>query len=340
MVNKTYIIAEAGVNHNGNLDLALKLVEVAKKAGADAVKFQTFKTEKLVSNTAPKADYQLRITSPQESQSQMISKLELSKDDHLLLMKYAQDLGIDFLSSPFDEESIEFLDDLGVKIFKIPSGEITNKKYLQSIAAKNKPVILSTGMADMKEIADALDVLAASGLTKENLTILHCTTEYPTPLEHVNLKAMLAIKNEFSVQIGYSDHTLGIEVPLAAVALGATVIEKHLTLNRNYEGPDHKASLEPDEFKNMVDSIRNIELAVSGDGCKKPGISELRNKIVARKSLHLGKSLPAGHILSYEDIIALRPGDGISPMEIDSIVNRVLKVAHNKHHKLSWLDLE
>ena len=321
-MNKVFIIAEAGVNHNGDINLAKKLIDVAKEAGADAVKFQTFKAENLVSKSAKKADYQVENTGNNESQYEMIKKLELSFDDFIELKKYCDEKGIMFLSTPFDDESIEFLNNLGIEIFKIPSGEITNLPYLRKIGKLEKKVILSTGMADLGEIEDALDVLINSGTKKENITVLHANTEYPTPFEDVNLKAMQTISCAFDVDVGYSDHTMGIEVPIAAVAMGAKVIEKHFTLDRNLEGPDHRASLEPDELKAMVSTIRNIEKAL-GNGIKKPSKSEKKNIEVARKSIVAKRDIKKGEKFSEENLTVKRPGNGISPMRWDEIIGKV-----------------
>jgi N,N'-diacetyllegionaminate synthase len=323
--NKVLIIAEAGVNHNGNFELARKLIDVAASSGADYVKFQTFKADKIANKTANKAEYQLKnIADGDNSQYAMLKKLEMPEQWHYELDKYALEKGIHFLSSGFDEDSIDFLDKMGTPLFKIPSGEITNKPYLAHISKKNKPVILSTGMANLDEIKMALSVLMAEGLSKEMITVLHCNTEYPTPMIDVNLLAMITIQKEFGICVGYSDHTLGIEVPIAAVALGAVVIEKHFTLDRTLPGPDHKASLEPDELIAMVKAIRNIELAISGDGKKEPSASEEKNKAIVRKSLHFNKSIKAGHTITAADLIALRPGDGINPMDINIILGKVL----------------
>jgi len=336
---RTYIIAEAGVNHNGSLDLARKMVVVAKECGADAIKFQTFKTEKLVSKNAPKALYQKNNMGGGDSQFEMLKKLELSEQDFKELFELSNKTGIEFLSTPFDEESCDFLDDLGVKRFKIPSGEITNKPYLEHIARKNKPVIMSTGMADLTEIQNALDVLLNEGLTLDLITILHCNTEYPTPMKDVNLKAMNTIKKAFKTKIGYSDHTLGIEVPIAATALGASVIEKHFTLNRNLPGPDHKASLQPDELKAMVTTIRNVELALAGSGRKKPSPSEKKNIEIARKSIHAVMDLAKGTKLESRHLIMKRPGNGISPMEIDLVIGKTVNKDILADTQLAWEDL-
>ena len=316
-----FIIAEAGVNHNGSIELAKQLIDVAKNAGANAIKFQTFKAAKLVSKRAAKADYQKKTTNAEESQLDMIKKLELSRNTHIELIDYCKQKNIKFLSTPFDHESIDMLDEFGLKIFKIPSGEITNLPYLRHIGGLKKEVILSTGMADLGEIEDALDILTASGTDKEKITVLHATTEYPCPLEEVNLTAMLTIKNAFGVKVGYSDHTKGIEVPIAAVALGAKVIEKHFTLDCNMEGPDHKASLEPDELKAMVASIRNIEKAL-GDGIKKASPSELKNMSVARKSIVAAEDIAKGDKFTEKNITVKRPGTGISSMRWDEIIGK------------------
>jgi N,N'-diacetyllegionaminate synthase len=323
MVNKTFIIAEAGVNHNGNIEIAKKMIEVAKECGADAIKFQTFKAEKVISKYAPKAEYQKQTTGEIDSQLEMVKKLELSFDDFIVLKEYCDKLNIMFLSTPFDFESIDFLDDLGLEIFKIPSGEITNLPYLEKIGKLGKKVILSTGMADLGEIEDALDILTSCGTKKEDITILHCNTEYPTPYEDVNLLAMLTIKEALKVKVGYSDHTLGIEVPIAAVALGASVIEKHFTLDKNMEGPDHKASLEPHELKAMIDAIRNIEKSL-GDGIKKPSKSELKNKDIARKSIVAKREIKKGEIFTEDNITVKRPGNGISPMRWYEVLGKVV----------------
>jgi N,N'-diacetyllegionaminate synthase len=319
----TIVIAEAGVNHNGDLELAKKLVSAAAEAGADYVKFQTFKATKIASSKAKKAAYQERnINDGDDSQYVMLKQLELPEEWHLILIQHANKLGIKFISSGFDPDSIDFLDQLGAPLFKIPSGEITNKPYLRHIAKKGKPVILSTGMANMQEIKNALDVLCENGISKNEITVLHCNTEYPTPMEDVNLKAMLTIQRELKVRIGYSDHTNGIEVPIAAVALGATVIEKHFTLDRNLPGPDHKASLEPGELKAMIMAIRNIEKAISGNGIKEPSKSELKNIVVARKSIMAAKHIRKGELLTAENLTVKRPGTGINPMLWDETIGK------------------
>jgi N,N'-diacetyllegionaminate synthase len=327
--NKTFIIAEAGVNHNGSLEMALQLIDVAVAAGADAVKFQTFKAEKVIAVNAPKACYQKETTGSDESQLEMVKKLELDETAHTKLYQYCQQKGIQFLSTPFDLESVDLLNRLGLAIFKIPSGEITNLPYLRKLGALKKRLIMSTGMTDMGEIEAALDILTESGTSLENITVLHCSTEYPTPLEDVNLKAMLTIGRAFGVAVGYSDHTPGIEVAVAAVALGAVVLEKHFTLGRNLPGPDHKASLEPDEFKGMVAAIRNIEKAL-GDGFKRPSPSEVKNKSIARKSLVATQPIKTGELFSTDNITAKRPGTGISPMRWDEVLGQAAQKDYEK----------
>lgn len=314
-----FVIAEAGVNHNGSLELAKKLVDAAKDAGADCVKFQTFVSKNIVSKNAVKAEYQKQQTEPEESQYDMLKKLELSFNEFVKLNDYCKSKDIEFMSTAFDFDSIDFLDSLEMSTWKIPSGDITNLPYLIKIAKLNKPVILSTGMSTMEDIRSAIKALKENGVAE--LTVLHCTTEYPTPFEDVNLNAMNTIMEEFGVKVGYSDHTKGIEVPIAAVALGATVIEKHFTLDRNMEGPDHKASLEPNELKAMVDSIRHIELAL-GNGMKQPAESEKKNMAVARKSIIASKEIKSGEIFTEENLTVKRPGDGISPMRWFDIIGK------------------
>ena len=317
----TLIIAEAGVNHNGSIELAKKLVEKAKEAGVDYIKFQTFKASKLVTKAAKQAEYQQKnIGKEGDSQYQMLKKLELSPEEHDILIDYCHQLGIKFFSTAFDFDSIDYLHSLNLGLWKIPSGEVTNYPFLKRIAAYNEPTILSTGMCDMENVRAAVEALYKNGLTKENLILLHCNTEYPTPFEDVNLKAMDALRKEFGVEVGYSDHTKGIEVPIAAVALGATVIEKHFTLDRNLEGPDHKASLEPDELIAMVSAIRNIEKAVGGDGTKHISESERKNIAIARKSIVASKDIKKGELLTEENLTAKRPGNGISPMRWEEVI--------------------
>lgn len=307
-----FVIAEAGVNHNGRLDLAKKLVDAAKEAGADCIKFQTFVSKNIVSKTAAKADYQKKQTDSEESQYDMLKKLELSFEDFEALNAYCKHNAIEFMSTAFDFDSIDFLERLGMDTWKVPSGEITNLPYLIKIAKLNKPVILSTGMSTMADIRSAIKALKDNGAGE--LTVLHCTTEYPTPFEDVNLTAMNTIRETFEVKVGYSDHTRGIEVPIAAVALGATVIEKHFTLDRTMEGPDHKASLEPNELRAMVESIRHIESAL-GTGLKQPVESEIKNIVAARKSIVAMKAIQKGDLFTEENLTVKRPGNGISPMQ-------------------------
>jgi N,N'-diacetyllegionaminate synthase len=321
-MSKTIIIAEAGVNHNGSIELAKKLVDVAAEAGADYVKFQTFKANKIASKQAQKAAYQKQSTDVSESQLDMLKRLELDGNAHLELIAYCKEKNIAFLSTAFDFESIELLQKLGITLGKIPSGELTNLPFLRKMAKTFPEIILSTGMANMDEVKATIDALFQAGTKKENLTILHCNTEYPTPFQDVNLKAMLTIEKELNVPIGYSDHTFGIEVPIAAVAMGAKVIEKHFTLDRTMEGPDHKASLEPFELKAMITSIRNIELALSGTGDKLTSNSEQKNKEIARKSIVAGKKIKIGEVLTEENMAVKRPGNGISPMLWDSVIGQ------------------
>lgn len=332
-MRKVFIIAEAGVNHNGDVDVAKKMVDAAAEAGADAIKFQTFKAEDIVSQYAAKAEYQKRTTDENESQLEMIEKLELDTNGHKELIDRCRNKSIIFLSSPFDIESIDLLNTLGLEIFKIPSGEITNLPYLRKIGNLKKTVILSTGMADLGEVEDALDVLMQGGTSREDIRVLHCNTEYPTPFEDVNLLAMLTIKNTFKVNVGYSDHTLGIEVPIAAVALGATIIEKHFTLDRNMKGPDHRASIEPGELKAMVTAIRNVEEAL-GDGLKKPSTSELRNRSMIRKSIVSARPIKKGEVFTWENITAKRPGTGITAMEWDNVLGDTAKRDFKKDERV------
>lgn len=339
MKQHTIIIAEAGVNHNGDLDLARKMIEKAAEAGADYVKFQTFSTEKLVTKNAQKASYQqVNTGDAEESQFNMLKKLELSEADHHALIAHCKACNIRFFSTAFDLESLAFLKRLDLPLFKIPSGEITNKPYLRSIARGGKEVILSTGMATMAEVEDAVNELLDAGLAKDSLFILHCNTEYPTPFEDVHLRAMLTIGQQFGVKYGYSDHTNGISVPIASVALGAAVIEKHFTLDKTMPGPDHAASLEPAELKQMVTAIREVEAAL-GLPLKQPSPSERKNIAIARKSIHLATALASGTVLTAEHLEMLRPGDGISPMQMDTVIGKVLKRDLTKHHKLQAEDI-
>ena len=316
-----FIIAEAGVNHNGSVNLAKKLIDVASISGADAVKFTTFNDESLVVKNTQKADYQRQTKDESESQFDMLKQLELDVETHKELIAYCQEKDIMFLSSPFDHESIDLLSNLGLQIFKIPSGEITNLPYLRHIGSLGKRVILSTGMSNLKEVGEALDVLINAGTSKHNITVLHANTMYPTPIEDVNLKAMLTIQKEFGVAVGYSDHTLGIEVDIAAVAMGASCIEKHFTLDKTMDGPDHNASLEPKELKAMVGAIRNLEKAL-GSSEKKPSPSEAVNIDVVRKSIVASQSIKKGEKLSSKNITTKRPGTGINPMKWDEIIHK------------------
>lgn len=319
---KTFIIAEAGVNHNGSIELAKKLIEKAAWAGADAVKFQSFKAEKLVSKKAEKAEYQKQTTGEDENQFQMIKKLELDYNKHEELIECCKENNIIFLSSAFDLDSIDLLHKLNINIWKIPSGEIINLPYLKKIGSLKEKVILSTGMANLGEIEDAIRILKEAGT--EDITVLHCNTEYPTPMEDVNLNAMNTIKEAFKVKVGYSDHTLGIEIPIAAVALGAETIEKHFTLDKTMEGPDHRASLGPEELKAMVDAIRNIEKAM-GNGIKQPSKSEFKNKAIARKSIVAIKNIKAGEVFTEDNLGIKRPGTGINPMEWERVLGKIAK---------------
>lgn len=326
---KVFIIAEAGVNHNGSVEIARRMIEVAKESGADAIKFQTFKTENLISKSAPKADYQKKNTDEKESQFNMLKRLELDINAHKKLIDCCKRKDIMFLSSPFDLESINLLNNLNLEIFKIPSGEITNLPYLRKIGSLRKKVILSTGMADEDEIKGAIDVLIKAGTSKADITVLHCNTEYPTPMKDVNLLAMLTIKDAFRVNVGYSDHTLGIEIPIAAAALGAAVIEKHFTLDRDMEGPDHKASLEPGELKKMVKAIRNIEKAMGGK-VKQISPSGLKNKNIVYRSIVAAKRIRRGEVFTPENITTKRPATGISPMKWDKIIGTTAKRNFNQ----------
>ncbi|MBN8855485.1 MAG: N-acetylneuraminate synthase [Sphingobacteriales bacterium 50-39] len=321
MRNHTIIIAEAGVNHNGSMDLARQLIDIAAEAGADYVKFQTFKADKIASKSAVKAVYQQQTTDAGESQLQMLKKLELNEAAHQELIAYCRQRNIQFLSTPFDMGSIDLLRDLGIRLGKIPSGEITNLLYLRKMAVTFDELVLSTGMADMQEIGAALGVIIGEGFDREKITVLHCNTEYPTPFEDVNLRAMGSIAREFNVRVGYSDHTPGIEVPVAAVALGAVLIEKHFTIDRGMEGPDHKASLEPQELKQMIGSIRNIEKAL-GVTIKQPSPSEIKNKSIARKSIVAARRIRKGELFTEENLAVKRPGTGISPMRWNELLGK------------------
>ena len=330
MKEKVIIIAEAGVNHNGDINLAKKLIDIAADAKVDYVKFQTFKAENVVSQIAKKASYQITNTKNiEENQLQMLKKLELSHDQHNELISYCKQKNISFFSTAFDLESLAYLKDLGLTIVKIPSGEITNLPYLRKAAALFSEVIISSGMSTIEDVKNALNVFLDAGVAKRNISILHCNTEYPTPMQDVNLHAMLSIQKEFGVRVGYSDHTLGIEVPIAAVAIGAKVIEKHFTLDRNLPGPDQLASLEPEELKAMVHAIRNIELAISGNGTKQVSESEMKNIEIARKSIVAKTDIVKGEIFSDSNLTTKRPGYGISPMRWDEIIGQTAQKDFN-----------
>jgi N,N'-diacetyllegionaminate synthase len=322
MKTKTIIIAEAGVNHNGRIDLAHELIAAAAAAGADFVKFQTFKAERLTTATAGKAEYQIAANETRETQREMLAKLELNREIHRELIAQCQKNGIRFLSSGFDIESLAFLVELKADRIKIPSGEITNLPYLRAAGGYGLPIILSTGMATLGEIEAALQILGVSGAPRQDITLLHCSTEYPTPMEDVNLRAMNSLKAAFGVPVGYSDHTIGIEIAIAAVAMGASIIEKHFTIDRTLPGPDHKASLEPGELKALVDAIRNLESAL-GDGVKRPSANELRNRAAARKSLVASREIRSGEAFTPENVAVKRPGTGLSPMLWDEVIGRI-----------------
>lgn len=339
-MKKVIIIAEAGVNHNGDINLAKKLIDIAAESGADYVKFQTFKTELIVDKNAPKAEYQKNNEQENTTQYEMIKKLELSHNDFMLLKKYCDKKRIKFLTTVADLYSFSMIDDFNQDFIKISSGEITNKLFLKKVAQKRKPVIMSTGMANIGEIECALNILTSEGLSINEITVLHCNTEYPTPFEDVNLKAMETISNAFKVKVGYSDHTLGIEIPIAAVAMGAVVIEKHFTIDKNLPGPDHKSSLEPNELKLMVHSIRNIEKALSGNGRKEPSRSEIKNIIVVRKSLFVQNNIKKGEVITEDYIIAKRPGDGVSAMNMDMIIGKRVMTDLKSGHKIEFKDIK
>lgn len=325
-MSKTIIIAEAGVNHNGDISLAKQLIDVAVIAGVDYIKFQTFKSEKLVSKKAKKADYQIANTNNrEESQLEMLKKLELSENDHHLLIEYCREKDISFFSTAFDLDSLQYLANIGLKLVKIPSGELTNLPYLRKAAKLFDKIIISTGMATLSEIGDAIQVFTNEGIVLKDIIVLHCTTEYPTPMQEVNLKAMQTIANKFKVAVGYSDHTEGIEIPIAAVALGAEVIEKHFTLDKGMDGPDHKASMNPSELLAMVKAIRNIEKAISGNGVKQPSPSEQKNIAIARKSIVASQIIKKGSLFTEKNLTTKRPGSGVSPMLWDKIIGTEAK---------------
>lgn len=334
---KTLIIAEAGVNHNGSFELAKHLVDKAVEAGADIVKFQTCKAENVISRYADKAEYQKETTGEADSQLEMVAKLMLTYDEYALLKQYCEDKGITFLSTAFDLESVDFLHGIGMKLWKIPSGEITNLPLLIKIASLHEPIILSTGMSNLDEVKQAVKVLRDNGA--DDITVLHCTTEYPAPYEDVNLKAMETLKNELNLKVGYSDHTKGIEIPVAAVAMGACVIEKHFTLDRNLPGPDHLASIEPDELQMMVKAIRNVEKAI-GDGVKKVSDSESKNKDIARKSIIAKTSIKKGDIFNEDNITTKRPGSGINPMRWFDLIGKVAKHDYEEDYLIELDELD
>lgn len=334
---RTVVIAEAGVNHNGSLDLARALVDEAKRAGADFVKFQSFRTAALASKTAPKAAYQRKTTAARQSQYDMLRALELSPVAHRILFAYCRVKRIGFLSSPFDEQSADLLSRLGVSQFKIPSGEITNHGFLRHVALKRKPIILSTGMSTLGEVEDAVRVIKDAG--NRRTTLLHCVTEYPAPYDQINLRAMLTLKTAFGLPVGYSDHTPGIEIALAAVALGAAVIEKHFTLDRTMEGPDHQASLEPAELTNMVRAIRNVEASL-GDGRKAPAPAELRNLTVARKSLVAARAIRKGEAITRSKVVVKRPGTGIQPVDLEKVLGLRAATAIPADEVITWSKLK
>lgn len=331
-LDRVYVIAEAGVNHNGEMTKAIKLIEMAKKAGADAVKFQTFKSEKVISRNAKMAIYQKKNIGKETSQIEMVKKLELSYDEFISLKNYCDKIGIVFLSTPFDNDSVDFLSEI-VPFFKIGSGELTNLPFLAHVASNKKPILLSTGMSKLGEVEKALEIIECSG--NDNIALLHCTTNYPCPYEEVNLRAMLTLGAAFKIPVGYSDHTLGIEIPIAAVAMGAKIIEKHFTLDRQLPGPDHKASLEPAEMALMVRSIRNVEAAL-GNGIKRPNASEFETMTVARKSLVALRSMKAGEVVTVDDIAIKRPGDGLEPSFMQIIVGKKLIKAISQDSLFTW----
>lgn len=335
MSSKTKIIAEAGVNHNGSLERAKLLIKIAAESGADVVKFQTFSASKIASESTPLADYQQK-NNRIKNQLQLLSSLEIPYDWYKELIDYSNELNIEFASTAFEIEGVDFLDDLGQSFFKIASGELTNKPLIEHIAKKGKKIILSTGMANNDEIGAALNLCYNHGVSKNDITLLHCNTQYPSPYEDLNLNAIGEMKSIFDIEIGYSDHSLGIEVPIACVSLGAKVIEKHFTINRNDIGPDHAASIEPDELKKMVDSIRNIEKAISGTGHKAPSKSEVNNRVIARRSIHLANNVLKGDPINLDDLIMMRPGDGISPMKLNEIIGKNYTMDLPCGTKISW----
>lgn len=329
----TFIIAEAGVNHNGSIAFAKSLIEAAKASGADAVKFQTFRTESVVSTKAAKADYQKQTTDNNESQFEMVKKLELGESDHRELIAHCRQVGIAFLSSPFDEDSAEMLDRLGIEQFKVASGEITNLPFLEILGRLKKPLIISTGMSTLEEVDEAVKLIQSTGNTR--LSLLHCVTEYPAPFDQINLRAMKTLSQKFHLPVGYSDHSAGIEIAVAAVALGAAIIEKHLTLDRNMPGPDHQASIEPSVFKEMVAAIRHVERSL-GDGSKQPAPCELNNMAIARKSIVAARNIKKGEVLTREHLAIKRPGNGILPKEIVNVVGMIAKEDIRQDDIVMW----
>lgn len=334
------IIAEAGVNHNGDINFAYKLIDAASEAGADYIKFQTFITELIVDKSAKKAEYQKSKTIGDDSQYEMIKKLELSFDDFHKLNSYCKERGIGFLTSVADLVSLAKIDEYNLDYIKVASGELTNLLFLKKVSLKERPVILSTGMANLGEIEEALKVLFKGGVSRSDITILHCNTEYPTPFEDVNLKAMNTIAEAFKVNVGYSDHTMGVEIPIAAVALGAKIIEKHFTLDKNLPGPDHSASLEPFELKLMVSAIRNVEKALAGSGRKEPSESESKNIVIVRKSLFASKNIKKGDTFSEDNLILKRPGDGINANEVFKVIGKVANNEIEAGNKLTYQDIK
>tara|TARA_B100001540_G_C15784803_1_gene632738 strand:+ start:259 stop:1278 length:1020 start_codon:yes stop_codon:yes gene_type:complete len=339
MFSRTKIIAEAGVNHNGSLERAKQLIKIAAESGADVVKFQTFSASKIASESTPLADYQQN-NNLIKNQLELLSSLEIPYNWYQELLNYSKKLNIEFASTAFEIDGVDFLDDLGQCFFKIASGELTNKPLIEHIAKKGKKIIISTGMANVDEINEALNLCYNHGVSKNDVTLLHCNTQYPSPYEDLNLNAIGAMRSTFGVDVGYSDHSLGIEVPIACVSLGATVIEKHFTIDRNDIGPDHAASIEPHELKKMIESIRNIEKAISGSGHKTPSKSEVKNRVIARRSIHLVKDVLKGAVIKSNDLMMMRPGDGISPMQLNEIIGKKYTMDLPNGTKLKWENIQ